>query len=59
MTSKHRPRDSEPSTPPALDGIADPDALREAIEKHIAQRRADPEFQARLQRLRDEEDRRE
>lgn len=30
---------------------SDPDAFRKAIERHIAERRADPEFQARLRRI--------
>lgn len=31
--------------------MTDPDAFQKAIERHIAKRRADPEFQARLQRI--------
>jgi predicted DNA-binding protein len=32
------------------DGTPISEAVREAIEKHIAERRADPDFQKRLQR---------
>lgn len=51
MTSDRRLRESDRLASPALDGITDPDAFRKAIERHIAKRRADPEFQARLQRI--------
>jgi hypothetical protein len=33
------------------DGIPISEAVRQAIEKHIAERRADPEFQKRLKKL--------
>ncbi len=38
-----------------VDGIAVSEAVRTAIAKHIAARRSDPEFQARLRRIMEEE----
>ena len=37
------------------DGIPISEAVRQAIEKHIAERRTDKEFQERLQRLLEED----
>ncbi|HEY6729854.1 MAG TPA: ribbon-helix-helix protein, CopG family [Solirubrobacterales bacterium] len=37
------------------DGIPVSEAVREAIEKHIAERRADKDFQKRLKRLLEED----
>ena len=39
------------------DGIPISEAVRQAIEKHIAERRADKDFQRRLKRLFDEDQR--
>jgi post-segregation antitoxin (ccd killing protein) len=39
------------------DGIPISEAVRQAIEKHIAERRADEQFQERLKRLLEEEQR--
>jgi len=39
------------------DGIPISEVVRQAIEKHIAERRADAQFQARLKKLLEEEQR--
>lgn len=39
------------------DGIPISEAVRQAIEKHIAERRADEEFQKRLKKLLEEDQR--
>jgi hypothetical protein len=39
------------------DGIPISEAVRQAIEKHIAERRADEEFQKRLKKLLEEDER--
>jgi predicted DNA-binding protein len=39
------------------DGIPISEAVRQAIEKHIAERRADKDFQKRLKRIFDEDQR--
>lgn len=38
-----------------VDGVSTSEAIRTAIAEHIAKRRRDPAFQARLQRILDEE----
>ena len=38
-----------------VDGVSTSDAIRTAIAEHIEKRRRDPAFQARLQRILDEE----
>jgi hypothetical protein len=40
-----------------VDGTSISDAVREAIDKHIAKRRSDPEFQKRLRKRLKEEHR--
>ena len=38
-----------------VDGVSTSEAIRDAIAEHIEKRRRDPAFQARLQRILDEE----
>ena len=38
-----------------VDGVSTSEVIRSAISEHIEKRRRDPEFQARLQRIMEEE----
>ena len=38
-----------------VDGVSTSEAIRSAIAEHIEKRRSDPDFQARLQRILEEE----
>ena len=51
----HEPMAAELAAVARADGIPISEAVRQAIEKHIAERRADEEFQKRLKQLLEEE----